>query len=66
MFSFMYVTDIDGGCFLFLDAFDEAKAKMGGLNVVCNNAAVNFFNADRRTRFDDIISINLVGTLMFF
>ena len=46
-----------------IDAIHEAKAQMGGLNVVCNNAGVGSYTVtDERNRFDEIISVNLVST----
>ena len=48
----------------FVDAFHQAKGKMGGLNVVCNNAALNVV-VDERDRFDEMISVNLVSNSYF-
>lgn len=48
----------------FVDVFHQAKGKMGGLNVVCNNAALNVV-VDERDRFDEMISVNLVSNSYF-
>ncbi|CAB4019686.1 15-hydroxyprostaglandin dehydrogenase [NAD(+)]-like [Paramuricea clavata] len=44
------------------DVFHRAKTQMGGLNVVCNNAGVAFYE-DEGTHSDEIISINLGGII---
>ncbi|XP_028411097.1 15-hydroxyprostaglandin dehydrogenase [NAD(+)]-like isoform X2 [Dendronephthya gigantea] len=44
------------------DAFHEAKSRMSGLNVLCNNAGVEF-DEDEITRSDEMISINVGGVI---
>ena len=57
----LYWSSFDKVHICSIDAFHEAKAQMGGLNVLCNNAGVASYT-DERNRFDEIISVNLVST----
>ncbi len=57
----MELIAIDNYIFRSLDVFHQAKSQMGGLNVVCNNAGVVFFE-DEKPHSDKLISVNLVGS----
>ena len=43
------------------DVFYEAKSQMGGLNVVCNNAAIITIDIkEEKSRFEEMLSTNFV------